>query len=132
MTNSIAYQSFKKNPSTPYGFYNNYDKYDKICYSGMEKHFYGRETIGPGGYLSNDTVQHSLLKTSQRFSMTKKDRGLLTSKPSKTPGPLDYKHPEVNKVKKKEGEYRMPTATRDIHFSKYSSVHNELVTKGIV
>lgn len=30
---------------------NTFDKYDKICYKGMEKHFYLRETVGPGAYI---------------------------------------------------------------------------------
>mmetsp|Transcript_5660 Transcript_5660/g.9738 ORF Transcript_5660/g.9738 Transcript_5660/m.9738 type:complete len:244 (-) Transcript_5660:250-981(-) len=62
---SISYQSLKKNPKTPHGFYNNYDKYDKICYKGMEQHFYGRESQGPGYYLSQDYVSQSLSKKSQ-------------------------------------------------------------------
>lgn len=33
---SISYQSQRRNPSTSHGFYNTHDKYDKICYKGME------------------------------------------------------------------------------------------------
>jgi hypothetical protein len=32
-------------------FYSKFEKYDKTCYKGMEQHFYGRETKGPGAYL---------------------------------------------------------------------------------
>ena len=37
-----------------YGFRNTYDKYEKICYEGMEQHFYLREGKGPGAYMSID------------------------------------------------------------------------------
>ena len=33
---SISYKSVKSNPKTPHGFYNKYDKYEKICHKGME------------------------------------------------------------------------------------------------
>ena len=49
--NSISYRSKKRNPKTHMGFYNKYDKYEKICYKGMEQHFYMRDTKGPGAYL---------------------------------------------------------------------------------
>jgi hypothetical protein len=32
--NSIDYLSKKKNPNTQYGFFNNFDKYEPICYKG--------------------------------------------------------------------------------------------------
>ena len=34
--NSISNNSMLKNPSSKNGFYNTHDKYDKICYKGME------------------------------------------------------------------------------------------------
>lgn len=76
---SLAYQSIKKTKvgKSECGFYNNYDKYDKICYKGMEKHFYLRETKGPGAYLSQD--RHSLARANTHicYSVPKRDRGLL-------------------------------------------------------
>ena len=49
--NAMGYLSEKNNKKTAYGFFNNFDKYDKTCYKGMEQHFYMRETKGPGAYL---------------------------------------------------------------------------------
>jgi hypothetical protein len=48
----MSFISKKRNPSSDFGFFNKFDKYDNICYKGMEKHFYGRETKGPGAYLN--------------------------------------------------------------------------------
>ena len=50
--NSIAYQSKKRNPSSLNGFYNKYDKWEKTMYKGQEQHYYGRESKGPGAYLT--------------------------------------------------------------------------------
>lgn len=33
---SLSYKSVKKNPKSSNGFFNKYDKYEKICYKGME------------------------------------------------------------------------------------------------
>jgi hypothetical protein len=51
-TMSMANESLRKKTVTQNGFFNGFDKYDKICYSGMEKHYYLRETQGPGAYLN--------------------------------------------------------------------------------
>lgn len=59
-------------------FYNGFDKYDKICYKGMEKHFFGRESKGPAHYLSQNMVLQSQNSRSSMFSVPKKDRKLLT------------------------------------------------------
>lgn len=48
--NSISYKSAKMQ-KTLHGFYNKFDKQDKICHKGMEQHFYLRESKGPGAYL---------------------------------------------------------------------------------
>lgn len=58
--NSIAYKSKMEHPKTSHGFYNKYDKQEGICYKGMEKHFYLRETAGPGAYLPIDFVGDSM------------------------------------------------------------------------
>ena len=49
---SLAALSKKKNKPSLHGFYNPYSKYDKIIEKGMERIYYGRETIGPGAYMS--------------------------------------------------------------------------------
>jgi len=87
---SLSYKSMKNNPKTPHGFFNKYDKYEKICYKGMEQHFYGRESKGPGAYLSQDYIHHSLSKRSQNYSIPKDNRGLLTHKVDTKPGPMNY------------------------------------------
>eukprot|EP00356_Strombidium_inclinatum_P007952 CAMPEP_0170482200 /NCGR_PEP_ID=MMETSP0208-20121228/2325_1 /TAXON_ID=197538 /ORGANISM="Strombidium inclinatum, Strain S3" /LENGTH=48 /DNA_ID= /DNA_START= /DNA_END= /DNA_ORIENTATION= len=47
----MAYQSKKNNPGSLNGFYNKFDVQEKTCHKGMEHHFYGRETKGPGAYV---------------------------------------------------------------------------------
>jgi hypothetical protein len=74
-------------------------------YHGQEKHFYGRESPGPGTYGTIDkprkyqlTLLFSLVKiSSQRniseISMPKGDRGLLTIRPNNMPSPFSYHNP---------------------------------------
>ena len=50
--NSLSYISVSKNAPSEHGFYNNFDKYEKLMYRGQEQHFYMRETLGPGAYLN--------------------------------------------------------------------------------
>jgi hypothetical protein len=97
----------------------------------MEKHFYLRETQGPGAYLSQNAKSLSRTKTSTSYSIPKSDRGLLTSSPSKQPGPQDYENCDLNLWLKKDSNFKMQRATRDIPFSKYNGVFKELVSKGI-
>ena len=79
-----------KNPSTEHGFYNTYDKYDKICYDGMQKHYYLRETKGPGAYLNSDFIHTSPTLKASQYSIPKDDRGLLSYRIHKLPGPGKY------------------------------------------
>lgn len=88
--NSISYISKKNHPKTANGFFNKYDKWERTCYKGMEQHFYMRETQGPGAYLKQDFVHLSPTNRASQFSMPKSDRGLLTSKYRKAPGPGNY------------------------------------------
>jgi hypothetical protein len=62
--------------------------------------------------------------------MPKNNRGLLSSKMSKTPGPVEYLADQIA-FKNKAPITKMGKASRDIPFSKYGSVHAELVRKGI-
>ena len=57
--NSLSYQSIKNNPKTMHGFYNKFDAYEKTCHQGMEQHYYGRETKGPGAYLKQEFIYMS-------------------------------------------------------------------------
>ncbi len=64
--------------------------------------------------------------------MPKSDRGLLTFKDNKRPGPGEYKNEEQGmKVLNKAQTFASPKATRDICFSRYNAVHNELIRNGI-
>lgn len=90
-----------KNPSSKNGFYNNFDKYDKICYKGMEQHFYLRESMGPGAYMTQDFIHESKTKMASKYSVPKKNRGLLTKGKHTSPGPMEYK-PDKLFVKPKE------------------------------
>ena len=58
----------------------------------MEKHFYLRETQGPGAYLTQDFIHLSPSKRASKFSIPRSDRGLLSNSPKKPlPGPGQYK-----------------------------------------
>ena len=56
----------------------------------MEQHFYMRETKGPGAYLKQDFVHTSPTQKASQFSVPKTDRGLLTFKNARIPGPGNY------------------------------------------
>lgn len=56
----------------------------------MEQHFYMRETKGPGAYLKTDFVHLSPTAKASEWSVPKTDRGLLTFKPPRKPGPGYY------------------------------------------
>ena len=62
--------------------------------------------------------------------MPKKNRGLLTKGKHASPDPMEHT-PEKLVVKPKDAQFKMSKATRDIPFGKYSSIHSELVRKGI-
>lgn len=130
--NSISYQSKKTNPRTQYGFYNKYDKWEKTCYKGMEQHFYMRETKGPGAYLKQDFVHLSPTIKASQYSVPKSDRGLLTFKAKKQPGPGNYEN-DVQAITSriKDATFAMPKASRDVSFSKYGALHSTLVKKGL-
>lgn len=101
----------------------------------MEQHFYGRETKGPGAYLSQDFVHTSPSKAASKFSVPKQDRGLLTKPKDEkriSPGPGNYYSEDQHiKSKRTEATFAMPRANRDIPFSKYGSQHSALVRKGL-
>jgi hypothetical protein len=71
------------------------------------------------------------VKASQ-YSVPKNDRGLLTKKDNKKPGPGNYEaDTQAIKTRIKEATFAMPKASRDFSFSKYSAQHNVLVSKGL-
>ena len=75
-----------------YGFYNKFEKYEKICYKGMEQSFYGKDTKGPGAYLKQEFVHLSPTIKASQYSIPRSDRGLLTFKQKKQPGPGKYEN----------------------------------------
>ena len=77
---TIATEVEKKKTVTQNGFFNKFDKYENICYEGMEKAFYCKEGKGPGAYLGQETVMTSPTKNSKKFSISKADRGLIGKK----------------------------------------------------
>ena len=127
--NSISYLSSKL-PKAKNGFYNKYDKYEGICYQGMEKAFYLKGSPGVGSYMGNEMISHSLVNNASRWNFPKKDRGLLRHAAQKSPGPHEYNNDSII-TKTLESRFKIPMATRDIPFSKYGSLHSELVTKGL-
>ena len=111
-------------------FFNGFDKYDKICYKGMEKHFYMRETVGPGHYMSNNTVLQSFNPRASQFSVPKNDRKLLTQDKESVPAAAQYNADKLQ-VQKKQPSFTIGRQSRDVAFSKYSALHSELVRKGL-
>lgn len=63
--------------------------------------------------------------------MAKNDRGLLLSKKDDKPSPFSYGQISTNIYKKKDGSYMMSKSGRPTSFARYSSMHNELVRKGL-
>ena len=130
--NSMGYKSKKTNPESPHGFFNKYDKWEKTCYKGMEQHFYMRETQGPGAYLKQDFVHLSPTRIAQKYSIPRRNRGLLSFSKPKVPGPGNYEN-DVQAIKSrvKDATFAMPKASRDVSFSKYGAQHAILVKKGL-
>lgn len=91
-----------------------------------------RETKGPGAYLKQDFVHLSPTQKASQFSIPKTDRGLLSFKKPKVPGPGNY-DADVQGIKTrvKDQTFAMPRASRDVSFSKYGGQHAHLVRKGL-
>ena len=71
-------------------------------------------------------------RKASQYSVPKNDRGLLTYKPKKSPGPGKYEADiQAIKAKIKDATFAMPKASRDFSFSKYSAEHGVLVAKGL-
>ena len=80
--------------------------------------------------MTQDFVFESKTKKASNYSVPKKNRGLLTKGQHTSPGPMEYK-PDKLSVQRSDARFKMGRATRDIPFGKYSSIHSELVRKGI-
>ena len=96
----------------------------------MEKHYYLRETQGPGHYMNQDMKLQSYNTRASTYTFSKKDRDLLSKEKEKVPAAARY-DPDHKKVKKKEPIYSMGRQSRDVSFSKYNALHKELVIKGL-
>lgn len=129
---SISYlsQNSKTNKNQAHTFYNSYDKYEGICYKGMEKHFYLRETVGPGHYMPLGMVYQSHNPKASQYSVPKNDRKLLKKAVEVVPAGAHYQ-PEKKVVMKKRPAYSIGRSSRDVSFSKYTALHSELVKKGL-
>ena len=80
--------------------------------------------------MTQDNIETSNVKTTSKYSVPKNNRGLLTKGPHKSPGPTEYSPLKIANMHK-EPKFKMPRASRDISFSKYNSLHSELVKKGL-
>lgn len=129
---SLSYlsQNSKTNKNQAHTFYNSYDKYEKICYKGMEHHFYLRESVGPGQYMPQGMVLQSHNTKSSQYSVPKNDRKLLKKEKEKVPAGAHYQ-PKKFEVMKKKPAFSIGKASRDVSFSKYTALHSELVKKGL-
>ena len=94
VVSSLSYisQNSKVNKNQQHTFYNNFDKQEKICHKGMEKHFYLRETVGPGHYMDQSVILQSYNTRSSKFSVPKNDRKLLKKDVEKTPAGANYEN----------------------------------------
>ena len=124
-------ESMARPPNQQYGFRNTYDKYEKICHKGMEKHFYLREGKGPGAYMSidHDPSDTSKMPSPFKYSIPSARRPM-QERQKDSPGPTEYE-PDMEKVLSMEPRQPWGKASRDVPFPKYSSVHKELVIKGL-
>lgn len=151
----MSVQSKKKNPSSLKGFYSPHSSYEKIIEKGMEKYYYGRESKGPGAYLNLDVpVNLTEFKKGEKFSIARSNRGLLSPdvRSNKNAvsvisdiGPthnvnkstLQNARTPANAFKYEHSKqacfpsFGIPKASRDYSFSKYSSLHSNLVRKGL-
>jgi len=96
----------------------------------MEKHFYLRETVGPGTYMPQDMVYQSYNTKASKYSVPKNDRKLLTRERERVPAAAHYE-PKKHEVLKKEPAFSIGKSSRDVSFSKYTALHSNLVKKGL-
>lgn len=134
--NSIAKNSVDKvNPKHSCTFQNGFEKYNMICYKGMEQAFYLTQSKGPGSYVGLKTHDESQFKSASQFSIPKQKRGLLERNKHRLelPGPTNYRSAQSfdRQVCKKEARATIGNETRDIPFSKYISNHKSLILKGL-
>lgn len=67
----------------------------------MEKHFYLKETVGPGHYMNQKTTLQSYNTKASNYSFSKNDRSLHRKEKEKVPAAARYQ-PNKEYVKKKE------------------------------
>lgn len=123
-------ENSKVNKNQAHSFYNSYDRYEKICYKGMEKHFYLKESVGPGHYMPLGVVHQSYNTNSSKYSVPKNDRKLLKKSVEVVPAGAHY-NPKKFEVTKKQPSFSIGRSSRDVSFSKYTALHSELVRKGL-
>lgn len=121
-------------------FGNTYDKYEKAVVNTGLNHYLGKGNQNHNGLGAKELqmIESHTKFTVPRLAFLTSDRGLLspTSKQIKASavGPGTYtdntKDAFLDKsFRVKKGSFG--TANRDAHFSKYSSVHSELVSRGL-
>ena len=85
----MSYQAKKtKSSKSPHFFYNKFDKYEKVFHPGFERIFYGKESIGPGAYLGQNS--QGMGQSKGKLGFSKGDRGLLKKPTCNAPGPHNY------------------------------------------
>lgn len=93
--------------------------------------------VSPAKYYADyigQRIKLSHRRLPQQYSMPKGDRGLLSGSTSEGPTPQSYSNTNVIAAKVtllNRGSVGLPKQERKVDFCKYSSVHSELVEKGI-
>jgi hypothetical protein len=144
---SITYQlRYNKSKSTKKNdtFYSTFRQNEKSVVPTCLRHYYGRATNYNGlGPEDLDTIQTRTMNSAAQVPRTSTDRGLKswTSKQLNAAkvGPGAYTdetrsafpHRASTSQVKAKTSTGFGTASRDTHFSKYNSLHHQLVTKGL-
>ena len=116
------------------------EKWEPAVVTTGLNHYLGKGTANHNGLGPQDFAKiESLTKfSSPRLAPSKQDRGLLMPSTKQMRfghlGPGSYTDLSMNafiekSFRRKQGTFG--TSSRDAHFSKYSAIHSELVSKGI-
>jgi len=105
----------------------------------MEKHFRNTESPGPFSYCENKFLSDikpilSTCKMPQASSFPKKPRIVVSKEKVDGPSPNYYKNSNEIASKttlRRNGCFSMPKQSKTADPSKWSSMHSELVSKGI-
>ena len=92
----------------------------KVLYSGQDQHFVGRLGKGPGCYEPERAFRQKTFEKQGNSPLGRSDRGLLTLKKDRSPGPGSYDNNTI-KLKQSDAQWSIPRRPRDNFFAKFTS-----------